>query len=461
MKKLLAAILAAVLALSLFGCGGGTARQPEPNAEPQTSQPSQTAQPSGGTDASTEVPQLSWNYDVEIQHDEMQFTADDGTVIASWSIKLPHLVLKCDGDAAGQEPPAELQAVCDAFNSGLSGAGLWEGDIEAEAKEEYAFKKENNIEFFPLADETEVGSVYLHGNLLSVYASDYVNLGGAHPDWLCASWDFDLSTGKFFTLTELAADPAQMLGAVSDHVVADIYISEIREGYYENFEELIRAKADFDVFFDEDGMTVWFQEYDIGPHALGIPAFTIPYAEFGRYLNARGKQLLALSVEDEILSDFYEADEMWYWFEGLIPLDYNDSKTVQAADVFGGSFDQPLYRVDLPGVTTIDALRAKLMTRLSENLVDRRLDGANQALFLQELDGALYAMPAGRGDDMYIDSVSYRVDLSASKVIATIVWRDYDEAKSEWVLTGATTDAEFPYEMTENGAVFTDFCTIW
>ncbi len=42
-------------------------------------------------------------------------------------------------------------------------------------------------------------------------------------------------------------------------------------------------------------MTVWFSEYDIAPHAAGIPMFDISYDVLAPYLNDSGAALLQIA----------------------------------------------------------------------------------------------------------------------------------------------------------------------
>lgn len=125
------------------------------------------------------------------------------------------------------------------------------------------------------------------------------------------------------------------------------------------------------------------------------------------------------------------------------------------------------YRVDVPGVTSIADLRAQMQTRFSDDVVQQRLVNSMGGMYplLREVDGVAYVIPAGRGTDMYIDSVSCRAELDADgksgRIIATIQWRVYDEEKEEWVLKD-TSDTAMPFVLGEDGhARFTDFRTIW
>ncbi len=473
MKKLLIALSAAALALSLCACAQ---KAPAASVASETGSAASIGTEPEPVEAQALQEDEVWHYELTTQTASEEYKADDGTLLAAWSFEEPILIFRSESGKSfsGHLPnlgvTEEQIAIAKAFNDGIAAFEReslmsFEG-VKSEAWEQYDWKTSQKIEFQPLVYEMTVEKSRLHGDLLSVLTCEYVNLGGAHPDWACKSRNFDLATGEFFTPNDLTDDPAALRKAIADHIVSDIYVSEEYEYYNDDFEETVRAEEDFTAYFDETGMTVFFEEYEIAPRVLGTPEFTIPYAELARCLNARGQRLLDLSPEDKALGDFYEAEEMWYWFEGGMPIDETDSKTthVKAPD---GDFDILRYRVDIPGVKTASDLLARLKTRFSEDLADRRVSEALNAQYplLTEIDDALYAQPAGRGTDITIDSVDYRAELDADghggRVLATIHRRDFDEEKEEWILTDMTEEVAFPFTLTDSGAIFADFQAIW
>lgn len=288
MKRAFVIVLALSLALALFGCGKQSATQSGAVAP--------------GTDDTAPAEPANWEYDVETLRDEQRFTADDGTVVATKTTELPRLVLKNAGGAADAEPPTEMRKICDAFNGGVFELNMWDIDIEEiadQAREQYESRKREGIEFFASVDELTIENVYRRGDLLSVLARGYVDLGGAHPDWYLCSWNFDLGTGRFVDSVGLGEDPAAMHEMIANHIVEDICASEERACYNDSFESLIPELNYYEAYFDENGMTVYFQEYQIAPRALGLPQFTIPYAELSRFLSADGARLLALTAEEK------------------------------------------------------------------------------------------------------------------------------------------------------------------
>lgn len=462
MKRTIAILLSLTLALALFGC---TRNQP---AEPALAPQSDPAAPADSqtTTAEPEVPPVMWEYVFTTEAETGEYRNDDGVLLATVSYDLPRLTVS-GGSAVTSAPPADMQAICDAFNSGvaeLRGALGSAEELGADAQLWYNEMDESARANFPAYEIT--GSVETHwmrGDLLDVVLMEYQYWGGAHGASTYQNLHFDLGTGTFFTLRDLSDKPDKMIEELRWNVLGKIWESGQADWYFDDYESTIQHKDDFLFSLGGDGLTLYFDEYEIAPYAAGIPEFLIPYPEFSRFLNERGERLLDLSLADRCMGDYYEAEELWNWFEGGLPLDYDDTILVPS-QTQEGSYDLMYSRVDVPGVNSVDDLRALLRTRFTDEVIDERLD-LGETLLFEESGGKLYAMPAGRGDNLYIAAVHYTIEMNGEgtggKVIATVHWQDYDEEKQDWALTGETTDYEMPFTVTDGGARFSAFYTIW
>ena len=81
--------------------------------------------------------------------------------------------------------------------------------------------------------------------------------------------------------------------------VADEILRQIKEGgndkeYFEGYEETVRKLEDVEACFTQDGMAVWFSDYQLGPHSAGIPNFLISYDLIKPYLTTDGWELLGI-----------------------------------------------------------------------------------------------------------------------------------------------------------------------
>ncbi len=460
MKKVFALLLTLSLALTLCGCAPR-----ETPAAPDTDGAS-SAEP-----AKPEEPAEAWDYELTTETSTEERKNEDGVLLVTWSYEQPALRLKNEkGEIFSAEQPArgatqEQLDVCGAFNDASSArmAAAREAldAMEADARELFTERDaESGGDFPTFASENTVGTVYRSGDLLDVLLSGYSYWGGAHGGMGYENLHFDLKTGEFFTLADLTDRPAELCGALADEILNQIYAGEEWEYYFDDFEETIRGAEDYNVSFGETGLTAIFGQYELAPYVMGILEFEVPCAKYARFLNERGARLLAPSEEDRTLSDYYEAEELWYWLEGGAPVDYEDSRLIQV-----GGYEVYYARVTAPGVTTLAGMREKLRSRFSDALVDKMLapDENGYAAF-REIDGALYAAVGDRGLNVYVKDVDFRVEFNGAKtggrVVAEIQWQDYDDAKEEWILAEKS-EIEFPFELSESGARFSEFCDIY
>ncbi len=467
MKRIFAVILALLLALGLFGCSKQdrpqqTTPQPTSQATPEPTRqpaPEPTSEPSPEPtpEPTPEPADEEWDFTVQVERSEQEFRAEDDTVIAAETIERPVLRLVNTGGEvfSGSEPgrgvTAQQLAACEAFNDAASAIGVWDIDMEEEGRSIYEMRKETGDEMPPVGREITIAEINRIGSLLSVLEGDYVYLGGAHPGYGLYAWNFDLNNGMFVDLMSLTDRPEELRETIVREVASQISASEYREGFYDNWYDILLEKEDFEVFFGAENLTVIFQEYDIAPHAVGVPIFEIPYSSISRFLNSYGDDLLALPAETKAIGDFHEAQSLWSWLDAGAPMDYNDTRT--EGDIW-------YCRVDDPNVSTLADVKEMLSRYVDESCVEEQF---TETCVLREFDGVLYAASVGRGDDLTIASVDYEAQLNGEtgKVVVTIHRQDYDDDSGDWVLTGETDVWEFPFTLRNGHAVFSTMRSIY
>lgn len=470
MKKTALFLLVLTLGISVSGCGE--------EESVQIVSATELGQTKEAVKMDQDETELNWKYEITKQKTEDQFTSDDGVVLARTSYEIPVMEVKAEvtsgssGNSDLQEKvPKDMQEICDAFNAGIKAFGeSFETvvDLSVPAKEHYGYLEEEYRKTFPTYYETtEVTEIYeTAGGLYDVQFFSSIYYGGAHGSGVYENFHFDSTSGKFVKLGDLTDRKRALNEMLTNEILSEIYNKGEQDWFFEDFYETIATKTDFDVAFKADGMHVYFTEYEIAPYAYGIPEFVISYPKLYRFLNDDGKRILSCSIEDQILGDFLEAQDLWYWFDGGAPVDYTDQKTIHVKWQDGSEWDEPVSRLDYSGIMDLDTLKKFFLTRFSEELVDRKLAEAMEEGFVfNEIDGALYVRGLGRGDDLTIGNVEYSVELNAEKtagkVIVKIYRQDYDETKGDWVLTGETDAMEFPFELGEKGAIFSEMGRVY
>ena len=291
MKKYCSLILTLCLAAALAGCGITTLPTPEDPEPPAAADPEEIT------------------YEVTTDPHEETVHAEDGTLLMTVSFQLPHLQAYADGTLI--ETPAtpaqeEAMARVNTFNENFN---QWrESGDTAQSMEDAKSLYQNFPDAFSNTSYCEefTYTAYRTGSLISIAADYYSYLGGAHPNDMYFSWNFDLDSSTFLTIPELATDPQAFTLAVADMIevqAGERFASEpeyeglsISDIYWDNYRETIENwGSDYAASFDADGLTVIFSAYELASYANGPQEFHIPYAALDSYWSDSGRAVLGLN----------------------------------------------------------------------------------------------------------------------------------------------------------------------
>ena len=288
MKKYRSLILTLCLAAALAGCGITTLPTPEDPEPPAAADPEEIT------------------YEVTTDPHEETVHAEDGTLLMTVSFQLPHLQAYADGTLI--ETPAtpaqeEAMARVNTFNENFN---QWrESGDTAQSMEDAKSLYQSFPDAFSNTSYCEefTYTAYRTGSLISIAADYYSFLGGAHPNDVYFSWNFDLDSSTFLTIPELATDPQAFTLAVADMIevqAGERFASEpeyeglsISDIYWNNYRETIEKwGSDYAASFDADGLTVIFSAYELASYANGPQEFHIPYAALDSYWSDSGRTVL-------------------------------------------------------------------------------------------------------------------------------------------------------------------------
>lgn len=447
-KKILFLLLAASLLLALAACG---AAAPDGDAAPSKTE------------------NLSFAVVTEVYEDS--YTAGDGTTLLREYYAVPYLELRTE---AGKkyEPSASASntaallppevRVRDAFNAkmeeALAALRSESSEMAQSAKEYYDLIGESAGSFGCWANELRMESFrQTEGGLVSVLAKGYSYYGGAHPNTYTRSWNFDLSTGEFLTIDDLADPEGDLDGrSLAERVYWElseqVREQELDKGYFDDYDSYLRDFSSFAVLnFTEDGLRVTFDPYIIAPYAAGEQVFTVPYSAFYNALNDRGRLLLDVPQEEIVLADYDAALTLWAWsFMTTPPTDNAPEQT---------TIDGYTYcSAAIPGISTLADMRALLCRYFDEALVDEWMNSEPPHRY-EEVDGKLFVLSADRGSDLSIGDETFAVTLleDGGVVTQTVCYQDYDAKSDTMKLTGETETFEYPFTLVDGHAVFSDF----
>jgi len=121
--------------------------------------------------------------------------------------------------------------------------------------------------------------MYQSQEIISIAISSYLNTGGAHGILTISFLNFDSKTGLLLENDKLFNDIES--------------VKSIAKPYFEDF----IAENDSEIFnadefllpqnigFEDEGIIMLYNGYEVAPYSTGIIQFTIPYNEISSYLN--------------------------------------------------------------------------------------------------------------------------------------------------------------------------------
>lgn len=241
--------------------------------------------------------EISWQLDYST-YDEA-FTGEDGSTLAYCNYTVPQLqAVGEDGaavtEAAGPEAERALEAA-DAFNRRFAD---WRADAP-HIREILAQAPAGGGQ--PVVEQLTC-TAYRTGRLVSVSGEYYNYTGGAHPNTMLLSWNFDLDSGTFFE-TELLEEDGRLKEFVAGELVRQAEEEALKNGlapgdyFWEDYEDILADWCSYAVSFDEEGMRVGFSPYELACYAAGAQVFRLSYDQLRPYLGQHGRILLGLEEE--------------------------------------------------------------------------------------------------------------------------------------------------------------------
>ena len=311
MKRMIALLL---LLCTLTACASGApeAADPPETSPAETAPKEQAAAPESiegaATFAQAAPEQLSYAVELETLTDSAQ--AEDGTELAVRTYVLPRMsVEREDGTALTEAAtPAEETALAavEVFNGQFQSWAAADNfeEITSWAEEERAFRAESGLAWHPYSLELTC-AVYQTDRLVSVRAEYYSYTGGAHSNTVLLAWNFDLTTGHFFTPELLASDGQAFSQAVLEELLAQSREAAAShdlapdEFFWANYEEILAGWSSYAVSFDGTGMAVGFSPYELAGYAAGSQIYHLDYSQISGYLSDHGRAMLGLAAVEK------------------------------------------------------------------------------------------------------------------------------------------------------------------
>lgn len=204
-----------------------------------------------------------------------------------------YLPLSCNPEASDKYKTYngdinKAQAIVEYYGKGTLGYMI------SEQAEMIKLMSENESEgYIPtiprMNNELNIRKSYENDKYITYNITNYCYLGGAHGSSLDYSVNISKATGKALTETvdtmkTKAMQPLLRKGVLSYIRKYDKDVNEKNLKSYLFIENGIIPLPAHAPWLAEDGIHFAYQQYEIGPYAMGIIEFTIPYADIKPYL---------------------------------------------------------------------------------------------------------------------------------------------------------------------------------
>lgn len=127
---------------------------------------------------------------------------------------------------------------------------------------------------------TDYTITYNQNCVISLFFDKYDYTGGAHGGTERTSDTWDLRAEDELELSEILQIPNYkeiLIQQILEQIQHNI--EEGNNYYFDDYSSLVREHFNIQNFYlSEDGIVIYFQQYDIGPYSSGILTFTIPYS---------------------------------------------------------------------------------------------------------------------------------------------------------------------------------------
>lgn len=270
MKKRMCCMVLVTSLLLFTGC-----KKQEETAVPAN----EISQKEAGQDAVTEEIQE----DGETQEQEVAETAAGSPELEIVQVSEPYL--DEDGALLIDCSYAYTQLVGGGYEELAQGLEKWstaeKGEIDSSVKEyaEWAAQERAENEYFnAYAVRNELSVSRADSAVVSLKELLYSYAGGAHGSSAIFGATFDSQTGSQLEITDLMTDMAAFSAIGTEYVLDILAEHPYKDGLFEGYEEEVaKLMSSPDWYLTGQGITVVSGEYLLGPYAMGILEFPIPY----------------------------------------------------------------------------------------------------------------------------------------------------------------------------------------
>lgn len=151
-----------------------------------------------------------------------------------------------------------------------------------QAVEQYNYSKENNYPIIPYEVFETYKITYLMDCYISLYFDQYMFTGGAHGNTVRRADTWNICENKKMELKDFFPNCPDYKEQIITYIINDI-TDQLKDPkaqgtYFDSYAKDVATAFNEESFYlTEDGIVIYFGQYDIAPYSSGIREFLLPY----------------------------------------------------------------------------------------------------------------------------------------------------------------------------------------
>lgn len=296
MKKIMALILVLALAATMCACDELEKLQqvelpPLPTVEPSP-EPETTPEPAEESpEPSPEPLELGNRVIVSIKNNTEIHNAPDNEAqrILTFSYDTPQVHIE-GNDAAAAAINDHIAVLDELYYSGTGNGDGINAMLEM-ALDNYSYAVDTGAELgLEYSSDRTVSVPRADNAVVSLILSTNTYTGGVHGNYFDRGYVYDARTGELLTLEKLTSD-ADAFSAFAASYLVELAKNDETYASLDLIEDLPSAMAallrEGSWYFDDNGLVVFSDVYELASYAEGIIRFTIPYGALEDYIDAK------------------------------------------------------------------------------------------------------------------------------------------------------------------------------
>lgn len=222
-------------------------------------------------------------YKMTFEDNEELLKAQDGTILAKASYKLPKVEISLYEDAQNAINKYFANQMAEILSTYKSQEKIAECNYMYDNQHYGPFKVNETLV------ETKVGRV--HEKIISVEIDKYSYIyGNVHGQDEKTAVNFDTKTGEILNLDAVMSDKSGYEDYATNFICKALETNQANGEYtiYSDYNSVVRTTVTKDGrwLFTDKGLTIIFNVDEVAYFSAGVQTFTIPYAELDAFLNA-------------------------------------------------------------------------------------------------------------------------------------------------------------------------------